>query len=103
MIIFYDKKTGDIVGTINGLQHSEAQLKMWIGKDTERKIVEYNYDKKTNTLSVKDNQKALFIDFLEKNKKIQNYKMDLKTKKLIKTKKTKLILSKDKKIVRKKL
>lgn len=43
MIIFTNKNTGEIVGTIDGRVHSEAQLKMWIGdKDkTERHIIEF--------------------------------------------------------------
>jgi hypothetical protein len=43
MIIFYNKKTGKIVGTIDGRVHSDAHLKMWIGdkKETDRIIVEW--------------------------------------------------------------
>jgi hypothetical protein len=43
MIIFYDKKTGNIVGTIDGRIHSDTQKKMWIGnqKEVSRKIIEF--------------------------------------------------------------
>lgn len=43
MIIFYDKKTGQIVGTIDGRVHSDVQKKMWIGdpKEVDRKIIEF--------------------------------------------------------------
>ena len=35
MIIFYNKKTGQVVGTIDGRVHSAHQLKMWIGDREE--------------------------------------------------------------------
>lgn len=43
MIIFYDKQTGDIVGTIDGRVHSQEHLKMWIGDKatTDRMIIEF--------------------------------------------------------------
>jgi len=31
MIIFYDKETGKIIGTIDGKIHSKDHLKMWLG------------------------------------------------------------------------
>lgn len=39
MILFYDKTTGEIRGTIDGRVHSEEHLKMWIGNNTERIII----------------------------------------------------------------
>lgn len=41
MIIFYDKKTGDIVGNIEGRIHSDEHLRMWIGEDTERIVCQW--------------------------------------------------------------
>lgn len=44
MIIFYDKETGEVVGTIEGRKHSKDVLeKVWIGdkKKIGRKIVEW--------------------------------------------------------------
>lgn len=43
MIIFYDKQTGNVLGTIDGRIHSESQLKMWIGdkETTDRLIVQF--------------------------------------------------------------
>jgi len=43
MIIFYNKKTGGIEGTIDGRVHSEDHLKMWIGdkKETDRIICDW--------------------------------------------------------------
>lgn len=40
MIIFVDKSTHKIIGTINGRVHNEAQLKMFIGdKETTERVV----------------------------------------------------------------
>ena len=35
MIIFFEKDTGKIIGTIEGRIHSEDHLKMWIGDKTK--------------------------------------------------------------------
>lgn len=40
MIIFYNRETGDIVGTIEGRVHDEIHHKMWIGdKETTDRLV----------------------------------------------------------------
>ena len=41
MIISYHKKTGKIIGTIDGRKHSKDHLNMWIGnrEETERIVV----------------------------------------------------------------
>ena len=43
MIVFYNKQTGDIVGTINGRVHPPQELKMWVGSKEEngRIVVEW--------------------------------------------------------------
>lgn len=94
MIIFYDKKTGRITGTIDGRIHSPEHLKIWIGdkKKTDRIIVNWNpvktyKDKKGNVTAVdyapEHEQKELFMR-LDKNPiDIYQYKVDLKTKKLV--------------------
>ena len=43
MIIFYNKKSGQIVGTIDGRVHDESHLKMWIGdkKETGRIVCQW--------------------------------------------------------------
>lgn len=93
MIIFYDKKTGKVVGTIDGRKHTEDHLKMWIGdkNETERIVVEWEpvayYDergKRVNSKSKrrftadfepKHEQKELFIDFDKGKKKVKDYKI----------------------------
>lgn len=56
MIIFYNKQTGDITGTINGRVHPPAEKNMWVGSqaDTARIIVEWKptgeeYEAEINT------------------------------------------------------
>ncbi len=44
MIVFYNKKTGQIVGTISGRVHSEAQMKMWVGDRKENKRVIFQWE-----------------------------------------------------------
>ena len=43
MIIFYNKKIGNIVGTIDGRVHNEDHLKVWIGtkEENDRIIVQW--------------------------------------------------------------
>ena len=35
MMIFYNKQTGDIAGTIFGRVHQEAEMRMWVGDENE--------------------------------------------------------------------
>jgi len=102
MIIFYNKNTGQIVGTILGRIHNKDELKMWIGdkNETLRLIVNWKPYKWFNkegeevpkdapdvfTAKFKpDHPQAKLFEQLEKNPtKIYEYKIDLKTKKLIK-------------------
>ncbi len=55
MIIFYNKKTGKITGTINGRVHPPQELKMWVGSkdENDRIVVEWSptgkeYETETN-------------------------------------------------------
>ena len=101
MIIFY-KKSGKIVGTIDGRIHSPEHLKMWVGdkKETSRLVIQWKpvkwYDEKGKEVS-KTSKKRFTADFepdcsqkelvaeIEKNpSKLYNYKVSTKTKKLIK-------------------
>lgn len=81
MILFYDK-VGNIVGTIEGRIHQEAQLKMWIGKDTERLIVNWKPIKGTQDYEP-ESQTDVFKALDKKPSEIFKYKVDVKTKKLI--------------------
>lgn len=112
MIIFYNKKTGKIVGTVDGRIHTKEHLGMWIGsrEENERLITEWKpvrfYTDKGKLLSgfTKEclgacdsngsllvytsdfepvhPQKELFVELDKKPTNIYKYKVNLKTKKL---------------------
>lgn len=84
MIIFYDKETGKIQGTIEGRVHPESHLKMWIGnqKKTDRIIVQWKIV--SNDVFGPDcSQKDIFTQLDKKPSEIHNYKVDLQTKELV--------------------
>ena len=56
MIIFYEKKTGRITGTIDGRIHPEDHLKMWVGdkKKIDRLVVEWKPIEKKPKIVEKD-------------------------------------------------
>ena len=72
MIIFYNKKTGKIVGTIEGRLHGKEDLKMWIGsrEDSDRLVVVWTKNKKG------------FFEPSVKNKAFKNILIELDKKKL---------------------
>lgn len=121
MIIFYNKKTGEIVGTVDGRIHGQEHANMWIGdkNETDRLIIQWvegeekevvieqeielgkKLDKdgfyKPITRKVRrivktkeyepnvddEQQKQIHIE-LDKNPiKVYNYKVDVRTKKLV--------------------
>jgi len=101
MIIFYNKTTGKIIGTIDGRIHPEAHLNMWIGdkKETDRLILDWKpvqkglfspvigkkkQKEKVIEYEPKTSQKQLVIDIDKGKKKIFDYKVSLKTNKLVK-------------------
>jgi len=57
MIIFYNKQTGNIIGTIDGRVHTEEQLNMWIGdkNETDRVVIDW---KPTKYLDENNNEIA---------------------------------------------
>lgn len=84
MIIFYAKKTGEITGSIDGRIHPPEHHKMWIGSedDTERHIIEW---KKEGDMYVPDTkQKELAWGLDSKKKNLYDYKIDIKSRRLIK-------------------
>jgi hypothetical protein len=115
MIIFTDKITGEVIGTIDGRTHSEQHLKMWIGeKDkTVRTVIEWKPVKfvdeknkevkkdKVRELRLKGKRvraiwepqhtdKEIFKKIDRRELKIQDYKLN-KTGHFIKTKRKKPI------------
>ena len=103
MIIFCNKHTGDIEGTIDGRIHPEPDLKMWIGdpNETIRIIIEWKpvkyFDKDSKEVDPVKNREEVFaaefqpdhpqkelIQYFDNNKReILKYKIDLKTMRLI--------------------
>ena len=86
MITFYDKTSGNIIGTIEGRIHSEDQLKMWIGdkEKTERIIVNWKkISKHEFTPDCDDEQKTIYIELDKNPSAIFKYKVDTKTKRII--------------------
>lgn len=119
MIIFYDKQTGKIAGSIEGRVHGEQHLKMWVGEkdETERIVIEWKpvrekvdivesevvdgYTKDENGFDVPvyrkirqrvvtqefepdTDQKEIFEDIDSGKESIYSFKVDTKTKNLIK-------------------
>jgi len=90
MIIFYNRKTGDIGGYISGRVNSEKELNMWIGdkKKDKRLLVQWRIaeDSTKKEWEPDHPQKKIFRDIEKNKRKIFDYKVDTKTKKLIDTK-----------------
>lgn len=102
MIIFYNKKTGQIVGTIDGRIHPPEHLNMWVGdkQETDRIIVNwkpikwYNnkgeiVDKNSPDVFTADyepdhQQKDIFIEIDKNPIKVYDYYVDIKSKLLVK-------------------
>lgn len=121
MILFADKDTGKIIGTIEGRQHGQDHAKMWIGdkNKTIRIVIQYkkgqNIEKeievKTEVGQKKDKngffkpifkikkqkinvtdmepdidgeEQKQFVKEIENGAKRENYKIDIKTKKILK-------------------
>jgi len=111
MIIFYDKETGKIKGTIEGRIHPSDHLKMWIGnkKKIGRLVIQWKpvkwytedgsvlpneclgaCDEEGNSLARNadfepdHSQKKMFFEFDKGISDIRKYEVNLKTKKLIK-------------------
>lgn len=89
MIIFYRKTTGEIVGTIEGRVHLEEQLGMWMGDKNEidRIVVQWrakiSHPKYDSDYEPRSEQKDIMIEIDKDTRKIKNYKVDVKTKKLL--------------------
>jgi hypothetical protein len=86
MIIFYEKETGKIIGTIEGRVHSNMHLNQWIGdkEKTERLII--NWIKNESGVYEPDladlEQKDIALE-LDKNPiSIYDYRIDIILKKI---------------------
>lgn len=113
MIIFYNKNNGEVIGTIEGRMHDEAQLNVSMGvtgvdsKDIQKIVCQWVvgklFDSQKNEITKekadelrkkkKDvfvefepdhKQKELFIEFDKKPTEVYKYKVDSITNELIK-------------------
>jgi len=83
MIIFYNKKTGEVVGSIDGRIHTEGQLNMWMGdpKETDRIVVQW-IKGKDEQFYPDCTQPEIFREFDEGTSAIYKFKVNIKTKKM---------------------
>lgn len=79
MIIFY-KTDGTIVGSISGRLHSKEELKMWIGNDTKRLIVNWVKNGKD---FIPEKQPTIFNKLETHKSNLYSYKV--KNNKLVKS------------------
>lgn len=87
MIIFYNKQTGIIKGTIEGRIHGKDHFDMWIGEKDENDRIVIPWIKKEggsfepNTED--EDQKKIFVDIDKDPISIYNFTIDLNSKKLV--------------------
>ena len=96
MIIFYNLKTGNIAGTIEGRIHREGHLKMFIGdkKENGKIVCQWKVSKKWKNKKGEvftehepnHSQKKIFSELDKKPMNVYKYKINLKTKRLEKRK-----------------
>lgn len=102
MIIYYNKETGNIVGTTDGRIHDENHLNMWIGsrEENDRLVINWEpvafYDREgklikagskkafTADFSPMHPQKDLIVAIDKGEENLLDYKVDLESKTLIK-------------------
>lgn len=84
MIIFYNKFSGHIVGTLEGRVHSKAHLNMWIGgkEDVERLWVEWVKAREDSDWHPDHVQDELFRMLDRDPSLIYHYKVNVETKTL---------------------
>ena len=84
-MIFYEKDTGRIVGTVNGRIHSPEEMKMWVGdkSKTDRIVCQWvQVVKNKKKVYVPEIEPELF-EQLEKERIVsREYKVDPKAKKI---------------------
>lgn len=90
MIIFYNKQTGKIIGTIEGRLHGEEQLKMWVGERTENNRLIFEWKKNEEGIwrpNVEDENQKLILEGVDKDPaSIYNFGVDLNKETLVKVK-----------------
>ena len=87
MIIFYEKTTGKIVGTIEGRVHGYADMDQWIGKRniTDRKVVGWvkKDDSKWEPNIDDQEQRDIYIKLDKNPTSVYDYSIDTVSGKLV--------------------
>lgn len=84
MIIYYNKTTGKIIGSIEGRIHTDQHLNMWVGdkETTDRIVIQWI---PAGDDFVPQSDQANIARLLDASPmKVREYKVDVKTKKLVK-------------------
>jgi hypothetical protein len=92
MILFYNKKNGEIFGTIDGRVHNEEQLKMYVSNDKDMEIGKYVIGFLEGKDGKRMGQNLDKMELLEKFEDITpesplDYKIDIESGGIIKIKK----------------
>lgn len=75
MLIFYEKATGNIIGTIDGRIHGEQHMKMWVGdKETIGRLV-CNWVKDETGEWIPEKQPELFTEIEKYPPKLKDYRV----------------------------
>lgn len=80
MIIFYNKKTGVIVGRIEGRVHNETHLNMWMGSHKENNRIVCNWILVGKNYEPDSPQKEVYILLDQNLSLLSNYIVNPKTK-----------------------
>lgn len=86
MIIFYDKKTGDIVGSVDGRVHPTSHMDMWVGSKEENGRILCQWVKKESGYEPSNN-KEIFLKLDRGEVKLEDLYVDTETKE-VKTRNT---------------
>lgn len=87
MIVFYNKSTGNIVGTIDGRIHGQGHLNMWIGDATETDRIICQWSEVENAHGIAEYTPELqpeIFEAIDRNRsELDKYKVDTNTQTLV--------------------
>jgi len=82
MILFYEKTTGKVIGSIEGRVHPELHLNMWVGEKEETDRIVVNWIKAGKDFEPDHPQQDIFRDLDKGILKPKQLSVDLKDKTL---------------------
>lgn len=86
MIIFYNKKTGDIVGSVDGRVHPASHMEIWVGSREDNGRIFCQWVKKGGTYEPSNNREV-FLKLDKGEVKLEDLYVDTETKE-VKTRNT---------------